>query len=298
MHEKIVICIPTCNREKMLESLILKVIDNIKSFTSNINVDINIVVVDNSIDESSRRYVENINSEYVYYFSEKNRGYSNVRNRCLDEARNLNCKYIIFIDDDEYPANGWIESFYKKSKQGYDIIFGPVYPKFKNNKVPKWIVKNNFFIKDTEDYIKKPLLFTSNTFINLQSIKNIRFNQNFNTYGGEDVTFFNEVKRETNCVLGWCSDAIVYEIIPEERTKVRWFLKRAYNNGVSDVLTDKGNGEYVNIILKIIYNFLVGTIFLPICFLGNKYFVIKVLSKLYRSIGSMYSLLFIKYKQI
>ena len=293
MSKMLCVCIPTCNRQNMLKNLLISIINIIDN--NKFNFEINIIVVDNDSNGSSFDCVKKLDKEYIYYFIEKTKGYSNVRNKCLKEAKSIGADYLIFIDDDEYPINNWIQKFYNKMLEGYDIIFGPVFPEFKNFNPPKWIIKNKFFIKKTDNYEKYPLMYTSNTFIKLKSINNLRFDKNFNKYGGEDVTFFKVLKNKTSCKFGWCDDAKVMEIIPEERTKIKWFLNRAYKGGISDVITDKSNNKIKQIFFKIIYNLIVGIILLPISIIGGKYTITKVLSKLFRSFGSIYALISIEY---
>ncbi|EOU2004700.1 glycosyltransferase, partial [Clostridium perfringens] len=76
MSEMLCVCIPTCNRQNMLKNLLISIINIIDN--NKFNFKINIIVVDNDSNGSSFDCVKKLDKEYIYYFIEKTKGYSNV----------------------------------------------------------------------------------------------------------------------------------------------------------------------------------------------------------------------------
>ncbi|WP_054199116.1 glycosyltransferase family 2 protein [Clostridium baratii] len=292
MEDKIGIFIPTCNRVEMLNKLIDKLLSN--DFIKSSNNNIYIYIIDNDKLETAKEMVEGYKKDNIFYFVEPNKGYASVRNKCLEVARDEECKYIAFIDDDEYPSSNWLESMYNRIiKENNDAVIGPVYAIIDNN-APKWIKKNKYKFNRCDEKAR----YSGNIMLNMKSIEKIYFDNNFDKYGGEDVNFFNLMnkKGKNNIVLE--KKAVVYEYMPLYRTKIKWFLRRALNSGISDAISEKSHKRFVNlvkILIKGLYNIIYGVLLSIITIFMNKDKKRISYSTFFKGIGRIYGLFFIHY---
>lgn len=228
----IVIACCTYKRPKQLERLII----SLTEMYPPPDITIKILIIDNDKNKSAEVVFEKFkNKADIHYIVEENKGLSNVRNRALRTAIELNASHIAFIDDDEIADKNWLINhinFYNKFEDIY-ISSGLVNFKFEN-KHPNYIVNNNIFKSYNNKNLGKikKTCGCGNVFMPLNIVKenNIYFSEEFNLSGGEDTDFFNHFSCN-NYNIGWNYNAITYEIVDNSRTNVKWILKRAYNNG-------------------------------------------------------------------
>ena len=100
---RIAICIPTYKRPLMLKKLILSIIDS--NINQSVVNDINIIVVDNDVDKSAEKIIEDMkercyNFSGLHYISYSKKGLVNVRNKLFNAALEYNPDFIVGIDDD------------------------------------------------------------------------------------------------------------------------------------------------------------------------------------------------------
>ncbi|MDK0943043.1 glycosyltransferase family 2 protein [Clostridium perfringens] len=289
MKRKIGIFIPTCNRIDMLKNLVNKLINNYYINNNNICI----YIVDNDKFNSAKEVINEYQSDIIKYFSEKNKGYSTVRNRCLDIARSEKCDYIVFIDDDEYPHEQWLEKLYERIvKEKCTAVIGPVYAII-DERAPNWIKKN----KKDFDRINKNARYTGNTIFNVKSIEGLYFDNNFDVFGGEDVKFFESIEKDNGKIV-FEEKAIVYEFMPLKRTKLIYFANRAFRSGVADIILVKSYNCKANIIkvfLKSLYNIFTGIVTGIYSLVKNTNIKKKAIVKLCKGIGRIYGIFFIKY---
>lgn len=114
---KISIIIPVYNAEKYIS----KCLDSILKQTYH-NLEV-ICVNDGSKDKSQQiieKYIKK--DKRIKAFFQKNKGIAETRNMGI---RNATGEYIMFIDDDDYIEQKYIETYVKKTKNGkYDIVIG------------------------------------------------------------------------------------------------------------------------------------------------------------------------------
>ena len=122
---KVLICIPTYNRNKSL-------IDTLTSITKLINNDffkIEILIMDNSITNSSYKVIKKFKDKLslkIYQRHESKRGIVFARNKCLHFTRKLKPNYIAFIDDDCIINKNWLKNIFKLLNDvDADVITGP-----------------------------------------------------------------------------------------------------------------------------------------------------------------------------
>lgn len=292
MEHKIGIFIPTCQRIDMLKNLLENLINN--EFIRNNCDNIFIYVVDNDKNKSSKDTVENLRSKQIKYFVEKERGYSIIRNKCIEIAKIEDCDYLVFIDDDEYPCKEWLLKLYNKALlENLDAVIGPVYLHVDDN-LPKWIKDN----KQDFDRIDEKARYTGNIILKMSSIRDITFDNNFNNYGGEDVQFFKDMEEKKMTRIMFEKEAKVFEYLPLERTKLIYFIKRGFRSGISDVIANKkfyGLTVNLKLLSKAIINIIIGFIYIiPTIFMGKNE-IRKKLMIIAKGFGRLYGLIFIKY---
>ena len=230
---RICVCICTYKRPELLGKLLTSLE---KQETENL-FDYSIVVVDNDKLESARQTVQlhvrqsNIAGTYVV---EPEQNIALARNKAL---KNANGDFIAFIDDDEFPEKDWLLRLYKASFQFHaDGVLGPVKPCFETVP-PSWVIRGKLCEREsflTGEVIEKPKYTrTGNVLLDkrLFADKNNLFDPLLGKSGGEDVDFFSRMMREGK-VFVWCNEAAVNEIVPRERLKRSYFLKRALLQGV------------------------------------------------------------------
>ena len=114
------IVVPTFRREVYLPPLL----DAVAAQLADLPCAAELVLVDNSPEASARNVPL---PGYVRYIHEPRAGVAHARNRGVAEARGT---HVIFLDDDELPAPGWLAAFATAARQGVRAAFGAVEPRF------------------------------------------------------------------------------------------------------------------------------------------------------------------------
>ena len=251
-----------------------------------------VVVVDNDSAGSARDTVlafKKTTTLPVDYHVEPEQNISLARNRSV---RNAKGNIVVFIDDDEFPEEGWLRNLYKTYKEyNADAVLGPVKPWY-DIEPPKWVTKGK--LHERESFASGTMMKdarytrTGNVLIRKKILEDTKspFDPRFGRTGGEDTDFFRRKIGEC-CILIWCEEAPVYEYIPPERMKRSYFLKRALLRGVV-------NGKYstFNVFetMKSFVAFLLYTVSLPFLLLGGHHLFMKYLIKDCDHIGKLIAL--------
>ena len=207
---------------------------------------LSVVIVDNEgSDEAMRlcdqfRFAAGIPIRYVH---EARRGISHARNRLLDEVA-ADCDFIAMIDDDEIPEPDWIEQLLEAQEHsGADVVEGRVVPVFAEG-APSWIVQGRYFgwHHDLNDahapgervYPELEEARTNNVLLKGAAVRTLgfRFDPRFGLSGGGDVVFFRAL-HAVGCRIVYGPDARVRDMIPLERTNLRWLWRRWYRVGAN-----------------------------------------------------------------
>lgn len=197
-----------------------------------------IVVADNDARESARQAVTDFaaNSQVptVYCVEPQEHNIALARNRALQHAKG---DFIAFIDDDEFPAPDWLRNMVQTcDRHGIDGVLGPVRPFF-DEPPPQWLVRGRFC--DRPEHTTGTLLQwrqtrTGNVLFKRELLAGIRepFRREFGN-GGEDQDFFRRMMQNGRGFI-WCNEAVVYEVVPAERLKRTYMLKRALQRGQNE----------------------------------------------------------------
>lgn len=115
---KVTVIIPVYNSEKYIG----KCIESILKQTYN---DYEIMVVNDGSKDNSQKIIDEYKNKYpekIIAIKQENKGVSITRNESIKRA---NGKYIMFIDNDDYIDNDYIETFVREAeKDDYDIVLG------------------------------------------------------------------------------------------------------------------------------------------------------------------------------
>ncbi|KAA3658395.1 MAG: glycosyltransferase, partial [Calditrichaeota bacterium] len=134
------ICISTYKRPQQLHRLLL----NLSGQLMELAYACEVIIVDNDEVGSGRMGLVNQWPVDVplRYFIEPRQNISHARNKAIDEAAGA---WVAFIDDDEIPADNWLQQFCEMgSKVKGDAFFGPVLPRFERD-VSSWLAKDSLY---------------------------------------------------------------------------------------------------------------------------------------------------------
>lgn len=223
---RVLIGIATYKRQRGLERLL----DHLCRVSA--DMEVTILVLDNDSAMSAlpitNRYRTVCDGVNVIYDVEPRKGTVHVRNRILGVAKSGNYDFLAFIDDDEWPAEGWLKNLIEVAKRyDCDVVGGPVIPVFRTEP-PGWL--RGFYERRRwrTGMISGPRVSTNNVLVRVSCIKRlgIEFDPEFNLTGGADTMFFVKLWRH-GIRFGWANDAVVYEEVPPARLALSWVLRRA-----------------------------------------------------------------------
>jgi glycosyltransferase involved in cell wall biosynthesis len=165
---------------------------------------------------------------------EPRRGIPFARNRLIEEALRRDFRYIAMLDDDEYPAPGWLKALEDEARtSGADIVGGPVTPVFAAP-VASPLSEADYAKGGGLLFRKVTMVMSSaNVLVTRRLIERWRddwFRAEFAETGGSDSEFFRRtaLAGHRHAVA---ADALVYEDIPADRAQPRWLVRRCYRSG-------------------------------------------------------------------
>jgi succinoglycan biosynthesis protein ExoM len=224
------VCVCTYHRPRQLEQL-LRILD--RQHTNGL-FKLAIVVVDNDARQSARGVVESGAERSrvpIVYGVEQQQNIAVARNRSVAMTSG---EFVAFVDDDEEPSSDWLCRLYGVLlEHAADGVLGPVLPKFEEG-APNWAVKGQLFHRPafkTGEVIHWTVTGTGNALIKREVLLELDgpFNPKLGT-GGEDTDLFRRAMSRGR-VFVWSADAVCYESVPPERTRVAFQLRRALLRG-------------------------------------------------------------------
>lgn len=250
-----------------------------------------VVVADNDEAASAREVVEQAALDFpgsVTYCREPRRNIALARNKTIEYSQG---DFIAFIDDDEFPGPSWLASLLKTCQETKaDGVLGPVLPWFEKQP-PSWITKGGFC-----DRPSHPTGFvmnwkgcrTGNVLLRRDMLVGIDepFRAQFGT-GSEDVDFFRRMT-ERGRTFVWCEEAAVHEVVPPNRLKRSFMLKRALLRGGNSI--KHARGRWLNV-AKALVALPLYALALPFLFLAGHHHFMKFMVKLCDHVGRLLALL-------
>jgi len=226
---RVAICICTLRRTDLLRELLTAI--GQLAFGKCPCPEIKVVVVDNDELASARQVCESTLLTWpITYAVESKRGITYARNRAIAEAGLVDL--IAFIDDDERPSPQWLDELLRTYEQfEADVVSGPVLPRYAPEIAP-WVKHGGFFerqIGPTGNV--RNTCATNNVLIGTHVFRSVPgFDHAFALSGAEDTHFFLRI-RQAGFKIVWCEEAVVSELLPAERGRPAWILRRDYQTG-------------------------------------------------------------------
>lgn len=230
---RITIAIATADRADGLRALLQHVCN--QEVPDVVSQDIRVLVVDNDGTGANRCVVEEIRPRCprdVDLVTEPEPGIPFARNAAVRAA--IDDDALIFIDDDERPASGWLAALLRTWREtGADVVMGPVKGVLPPD-APRWARTSGVFDKHagrtTGEELR--LAFTYNTLVSGRVLRTLgpSFDSAFRYIGSSDYHYFRRVAAKGFRTV-WCGEALVYEDIPAERARLWWLAKRGYRIG-------------------------------------------------------------------
>lgn len=229
-NRKIDICIATFKRPELLARLLSSILEQ-KSLPEQKNLQI--IVIDNDAHETARKVVESFVLNCIYkivYDIEPIQNIALTRNRALKYTKG---DYVIFVDDDEYVSELWIEKHVQCAVEfKADVVFGPVVPILPDS-AKSWVHRGGFFKRIRyRNGSKRDRGATNNTLVRAEILNEIDnpFDQEFGLTGGSDTKLFYSLYKK-GYKLVWSDKAEVYEHVSVDRMTIRWLSLRAFRGG-------------------------------------------------------------------
>jgi len=224
----------------------------------------------------------------IIYTREAERNFSAVRNRAVQASRG---DFIAFIDDDEVPVHEWIVQLLATSdRHECSGVLGPVRPYF-DDPPPRWLVKSKICdrpahptgLKLNWDQTRSGNVLLRRAIFDPGGI---RFDLAYRT-GGEDIDFFKRAMAAGHKFV-WCEEAAAYELVPPDRMRFAYHVRRALLQGGISLKYGLGKNRFsdrVRVGVKSLIATLIYSIGLLIVWLGGYYPWINCLIKLCHHFG-------------
>jgi len=243
------VIIPTRNRSNLLRNLI----KSLKHQTLSQD-EFEILVIDNGSTDNTKAVAESFFSDFknIKYFMEEKPGLHEGRHRGLREAAS---EILVYCDDDIEPFQKWLEAIKNSFIDPEVVLVG-------GKNLPKWEVKPPKWIKDwyeegneygkclgylsVLDFGNELMEFDPNfvwgcnfsirkqTLIDAGGFHPDSMPEELKFYRGDGeshVTRWIKAKRKKSV---YNPQASVYHFVPKSRMTLKYFKKRAFNQGISD----------------------------------------------------------------
>lgn len=222
------ICVCTFQRAELLHTL-----ESVNGLEMPAGYEARIIVVDNDWSPTAKALVDGFAEKSILPISYLHGPAGNIsiaRNRCLEAS---SADLVAFIDDDEIVTDSWLKSLTQEMEQsGTDVVLGPVIASYQND-APTWLQAGDFH-STYPVWVKGQIRtgYTCNVLMKMTapSIAGKRFNLLRGQSGGEDTEFFKGVF-ECGGQFSYSKDALVTEIVPENRATLNWLMKRKIRAG-------------------------------------------------------------------
>jgi len=239
------LCVPTFRRPGGLRQLLSRVAG------LDYGGSLNVIVVDNDAEgRAGAEIVAALSPSFPFSLTcelEPRRGQTYAYNRAFARACRATpaVDYVAVLDDDEYPAAGWLtEMLAVASKFGADIVGGPVLPVFDDP--GHWLAGSGVFAPTRHASGPVPMIYgAGNMLIRrdvLEQYLDEPFRHDFAFTGGSDEEFFWRCRRDGRS-FAWADAALVFEAVPRSRTTVGYVLRRKFRIGTGATRIERRLGR-------------------------------------------------------
>lgn len=295
---RVAVCITTFRRREGLERA-LHSLEKL-TFRSEPAPEVRVLVVDN--DPESEIAADVLSSMPTHRFpleclSESTRGISYARNTAVRAALTGGATWVAFLDDDETVRPTWLDELLSAARSfRADVVAGPVLPLFEEP-VAGWVAKGRFF--DRPRFVTGTELSdarTGNLLVASSALGSsaLLFEESFALSGGEDTLLTRKLTSRGFRII-WADSAIVQELIPRNRTTLRWILKRAFAGGNSwtRIVHELNPGLRSRVVrfLRSAASVSAGLLLLIPSVLGGRHLFVRTATRIARGFGGLLGLL-------
>jgi hypothetical protein len=196
---------------------------------------VHVVVVDNDPAGGAADAVRSHDRDAVTYVHEARPGIAAARNAALAAAVARGADAIVFIDDDETPAPGWLSALIAAWRRwGCAAVAGPADRVFESE-LSDWVVRSGFFSRTRRPTgLVVPGASTNNLLLDLATLQGegLEFDERFGLTGGSD-TMLTRSLTQAGHQIRWCDEAEVRDAIPADRATREWVLRRSFRTGTT-----------------------------------------------------------------
>ncbi len=202
---------------------------------------VSVLVVDNDPAGSAEELVTQVARTApaqipVRYVIETQPGIAAARQRVLDETGGADL--LQFVDDDETPDQGWLRQMVAAwiDFAAPAAVAGVVRPDYQGQP-ERWVVEGRFFVR--KEYPRGTLVAaapTSNLLLDLTQVRELGlgFDLRLGMRGGEDTRLTSQITAAGRRIV-YAADAVVRDLVPEDRSNRDWVLRRARHQGSAAV---------------------------------------------------------------
>jgi succinoglycan biosynthesis protein ExoM len=208
--------------------------------------ELRLIVADNDASPSASGLVDGLRERSPFPIRYVHCPKSNIsiaRNACLAES---DADYLAFIDDDETAEPEWLVGLVSMARlTGADAVLGPVRAVY-GTQSADWMRKGDFH-STMPVWVGGQIRtgYTCNTLLHMRSpvVAGRRFALSLGQSGGEDTHFFTALT-DAGGQIEFASDAMVEELVPENRASFSWLAKRRFRSGQTHgrILATKNSG--------------------------------------------------------
>ncbi|RBY86142.1 glycosyltransferase family 2 protein [Blastococcus sp. TF02A-26] len=232
----VTVAVPTFRRPEDLRDLLPRVLEHAAGVTAAGGHAVDVLVVDNDPARSAAAVAAAVPG--VRYVAEPTPGIAAVRNRALDEA--AGSRLLVFIDDDERPLAGWLETLLATwAASEAAAVVGRVSAEF-SGPVHPWVVAGGLWDRPRMPTgTPVPVAATGNLLLDLEQVRasGTRFESALGLGGGEDNLFSRSLVAAGRQLV-WCDESVAVDRVPAERLTRRWLLTRAWSHGNTAALVE------------------------------------------------------------
>jgi succinoglycan biosynthesis protein ExoM len=169
----------------------------------------------------------------IYYQQEATPGIVAARNKCVSWFLQHDHDALVFIDDDEWPAEtNWLQRLVQAQHRYRDDIVTSHVLSVGEPGTPEWAIKLIYGENRLHEGHPITTYYTNNLLITRPVLEQMQpvFDQRFAMTGASDYHFS---LRATQAGFTACyTDAPVVEEFPASRANLRWFLRRGFRSGI------------------------------------------------------------------
>ena len=234
------VVIPTRNRPDLLR-------DCLETLAGQESSHFEVVIVDDGSDVPLSECVGPVDGlAALRYVRTTPSGLNDARNAGIEQARS---RLVAFLDDDTLVSPCWAGAVLAGFGRGADALAGRIQPRFEAP-VPKWLAPSMHMylseldLGDSERWLDPPAVpYGANCAVRKDVASRIGgFRSGLDRIGTSlvsngEVEFFLRLGREGGRIL-YTPDATVLHRVPAARLEKPFFTRRAYAQGVSDILMD------------------------------------------------------------